>query len=83
MSWVISFMFLLQNWSSTIIQDSVTKFAKLLNLQISSNFVIVNSYLTEDYVKSLQIYQVIKKNWKAIPEILETLEKLNMNIIIS
>ena len=53
MSWVISFIFFLQNWSSTIIQDSVTKFAKLLNLQISSNFVIVNSYLTEDYVKSL------------------------------
>ena len=64
MSWVTSFIFFLQNWSSTIIQDSATKFANFLNLQISSNFIIVNSYLTEDYVKPLEISQVIKINRK-------------------
>ena len=51
MSQVTSFTFFLQNWFGTVIKDSVTKFANLLDFQILSNFIIVNSYLTEDYVK--------------------------------
>ena len=54
---ITSFIFFLQNWSSTIIQDSVTKFAYLLNLHISSNFLIVNSSLTKDYVINMSSYK--------------------------
>ena len=57
MSWVTSFIFFDSiDLASTIIQDSVTKFANLLNFQISVTFIIVNSYLTEDYMSNTYKY---------------------------